>query len=104
MINVPNPWLPSSPCRDATEPLPLDTVFPPTSIHLWLPGALEPEEIIITVDRDLFTYEADSVAENNIHRQSPAMSWRDTLGNMELLDRWRGEGNIVYESDKSHKI
>ena len=102
MLSVPNPWLPSSPCRDAKEPLPLDTVFPPTSIHLWHPDAPEPEEIITAVDRDLFTYEADTVAENIAHRQSPAMSWQDTLGNMRLLVQWRREGSIVYENDKSH--
>jgi len=100
-LSVPNPWLPSSPCRNAREPLPLDTVFPPTSIHLLHNGAPEPEEIIIEVDRDLFTYEADTVAENIVHRQSPTMSWQDTLGNMRLLDQWRREGNIVYANDKT---
>ncbi len=102
MLSVPNPWLPSSPCRDANEPLPLDTVFPPTSILLCRHGASEPEEIIIEVDRDLFTYEADIVAENIVHRQSPTMSWQDTLGNMRLLDQWRREGGIVYENEKNN--
>jgi predicted dehydrogenase len=102
MLSVRNPWLPSSPCRDAREPLPLDTVFPPTSIHIRRYDAPNPEEIVIEVDRDLFTYEADTVAENIVHRQSPAMSWQDTLGNMRLLDRWRREGNIVYEVEKKH--
>ena len=98
-ISVPNPWLPSTPCRNAREPLPLDTGFPPASILLWRHGASEPEEIIIHVDRDLFTYEADTVAENIVHRQSPRMNWQDTLGNMRLLDQWRKEGNIVYAVD-----
>ena len=98
-LSVPNPWLPSSPCRDASEPLPLDTVFPPTSIHLWRNGASQPEAVVIEVDRDLFTYEADTVAEYILKRQSPAMSWQDTLGNMQLLDRWRNEGGIIYEKD-----
>jgi len=98
-LSVPNPWLPSSPCRFAREALPLDTVFPPASITLQRRGAPQPEEIIIEVDRDLFTYEADTVAENIAHRQSPRMSWQDTLGNMRLLDRWRREGNIVYQMD-----
>ena len=101
MLSVPNPWLPSSPCRSAREPLPLDTIFPPTSINLWHAGASDPEEIVIEVDRDLFTYEADTVAENIAHRQSPTMSWQDTLGNMRLLDQWRREGDIVYESERS---
>ena len=97
ILSVPNPWLPSSPCRGAREPLPLDTVFPPTKILLRRPGAQEPEEIVIEVDRDLFTYEADTVAENIAHRQSPTMSWQDTLGNANLLDRWRAEVGVVYE-------
>ena len=100
VLRVPNPWLPSSPCRGAREPLPLDTVFPPTSLNLWRYGEPEPEEIVVEVDRDLFTYEADTVAENIVHRQSPAMSWQDTLGNMKLLDRWRREGGVVYEKEK----
>ena len=104
MLSVPNPWLPSSPCRSAREPLPLNTVFPPTEILLQRPGAQEPEEIVIEVDRDLFTYEADTVAENIVHRQSPAMSWEDTLGNMRLLDRWRAEVGVVYEQEKINHI
>ena len=59
-------------------------------------------EVIIEVDRDLFTYEADAVAEHIPHRQSPAMSWQDTLGNMKLLDRWRREGGIVYEQERQN--
>lgn len=100
ILSVPNPWLPSSPCRGAREPLPLDTVFPPAQINLQRHTAPEPEEIIIEVDRDLFTYEADAVGENIVHRQSPTMSWQDTLGNMELLDRWRQEVGLVYEQDR----
>jgi hypothetical protein len=103
-LSVPNPWLPSSPCRSARDPLPLDTIFPPTSIQLWRHGAPAPEEIIIAVDRDLFTYEADTVAENIIHRQSTAMSWQDTLGNMKLLDHWRREAGVVYKMENSQAI
>jgi predicted dehydrogenase len=101
ILSVPNPWLPSSPCRGAREPLPLDTVFPPSKINLWRHDAPEPEEILIEVDRDLFTYEADAVAENIVHRQSPTMSWLDTLGNIELLDRWRQEIGLVYDQDRA---
>jgi predicted dehydrogenase len=101
MLSVPNPWLPSSPCRTAREALPLDTVFPSTTIDLWPHGASEPEEIVIEVDRDLFTYEADAVAEHIDQRQSPTMSWQDTLGNIQLLDQWRAEVGVVYEQEKS---
>jgi predicted dehydrogenase len=98
-LSVPNPWLPSSPCRTARQPLPLDTQFPATTITLRHHGR-EPEDVIVTVDRDLFTYEADMVAEHIADRQAPAMSWDDTLGNMRLLDRWRQEIGLVYPQDK----
>lgn len=39
------------------------------------------------VNRDLFTCEADTVAEKIPNRQARAMSCADTLGNMTLLDR-----------------
>jgi len=57
----------------------------------------QPQPIEITVDRDLFTYEADTVAANIANRQAPAMSWDDTLGNMRLLDRWRAEVGLTYQ-------
>jgi hypothetical protein len=28
------------------------------------------------------------------------MSWQDTLGNMELMDRWRAEVGVVYDQEK----
>jgi predicted dehydrogenase len=96
-LSVPNPWLPSTPCRSAKEALPLDTEFPPTTINLWSYGAPEPEEIVVEVDRDLFTYEADTVAENIDRRQAPAMRWDDTLGNIKLMDQWRAEIGLAYE-------
>jgi predicted dehydrogenase len=99
MISVPNPWLPSSPCRSARQPLPLDTVFPPTTILLQAYGKGEPEEIVVEMDRDLFTYEADMVAAHIAERQAPAMSWDDTLGNIRLLDRWRQEIGLTYPQD-----
>ena len=48
-----------------------------------------PEEILIECDQDLYTIEADHVAEHLAERQSPAMSWEDTLGNMRVLDIWQ---------------
>jgi predicted dehydrogenase len=91
MISVLNPWLPSSPVRSAKEPLPLDTHFPSTTIEVKPRGSQSAEQIVIEADRDLFTYEADMVASHIAHRQAPAMSWDDTLGNMRLLDAWRAE-------------
>ena len=100
ILEVPEPWTPCSPCRHASEPLPSDTTFPPGRILLTRPGGLEPEVIAVEVDRDLFTYEADTVAEHLEARQAPAMSWLDTIGNMKLLDRWREEAGLIYEQER----
>ncbi len=90
-ITIPDPWLPSSPCRHAKQPLPAETAFPPSKIFLEAPQGKDTQEIVVDVDRDLFSYEADMVANHIEARQSPAMSWDDTLGNMQLLDTWRKE-------------
>ena len=100
ILEVPEPWTPCSPCRHAAEPLPADTTFPPGRILLTRPGAAAPEPIAVAVDRDLFTYEADTVAAHLAARQAPAMSWLDTIGNMKLLDRWREEAGLVYEQER----
>jgi predicted dehydrogenase len=98
-LAVANPWLPSSPCRTAKTPLPLDTRFPPVTITLNSYASGQTEEIAVQPDRDLFTYEADMVAAHISDRQAPAMSWDDTLGNMRLLDRWRQEIGLAYPQD-----
>lgn len=97
VLAVPNPWLPSSPCRTAREALPLDTTFPSSEIHLTRKG--ETEVIVVDVDRDLFTYEADTVANHIADRQSPTMTWDDSLGNIQLLDAWRAEIGLRYPQD-----
>ena len=94
-LTIPNPWLPSSPCRGARTPLPPDTTFPATQLIVQPSGSREATEVTVTADRDLFTYEADTVAAHITDRQAPAMSWGDTLGNMQLLDAWREEVGVV---------
>jgi predicted dehydrogenase len=98
-LSLPQPWLPSSPCRSAPAPLSLDTAFPPSSILLQRSGQSEPEHIAVEADRDLFTYEADMVANHIDARQAPAMSWDDSLGNIRLLDQWRAEIGLAYPQD-----
>ena len=100
ILEVPEPWTPCSPCRHAPDPLPADTAFPPGRILLARPGGAEPESIGVPVDRDLFTYEADTVAAHLEARQAPAMSWLDTIGNMKLLDRWREQAGLAYEQER----
>ncbi len=87
-ITIPEPWLPSSPCRSAKTPLPLDTAFPATHLHVESYETGETETLTVPADRDLFTYEADMVASHIADREAPAMSWADTLGNMALIDAW----------------
>jgi predicted dehydrogenase len=94
-ITIPNPWLPSSPCRGARTPLPADTTFPATQLIVQSSQDRKTTEITVPADRDLFTYEADTVATHIADRQAPAMSWEDTLGNMQLLDAWREEVGVV---------
>jgi len=48
-----------------------------------------PEEVVVESSRSVYALEADLVAEYIPARQSPAMSWRDSLGNMKTLDAWR---------------
>jgi predicted dehydrogenase len=88
IITIPTPWVPSSPCRGAREPLPPDTAFPSTQLIVESYQNRESYEITVNVDRDLFSYEADMVANHIEERQAPAMPWADTLGNMDLLDDW----------------
>ena len=95
-LTIPSPWLPSSACRGARTALPLATNFPPSHIVLNSYQNRETSEITVEVDRDLFTYEADMVANHISDRQAPAMSWEDTLGNMKVLDVWREEIGVVY--------
>ena len=97
VLTVPNPWLPSSPSRSARKALPLDTTFPSSEIHLQRKG--ETEVIVVDVDRDLFTYEADMVADHISERQAPAMTWADTEGNIKLLDAWRSQIGLTYPQD-----
>jgi len=101
ILTVPNPWIPSSPCRFAAIALPLDTAFPSSHLLLQKQGESMPTEIEVKADRDLFSYEADMVGDHIATRQAPAASWDDTLGNMQLLDRWKDEIGMVHTSSIS---
>jgi predicted dehydrogenase len=98
ILSVPNPWLPSTPCRTAQTALPLDTVFPASEILLQKGG--EKNTIVVEADRDLFTYEADTVAAHIGARQAPIVSWADSQGNMRLLDEWRAQVGLAYDQDE----
>ena len=73
-ILIPNPW------TFASENGFLKMIIFKTGI---------PEEEIIDALRSTYAIEADHVAEHIPARQSPEMSWQDSLGNMKILDAWR---------------
>ncbi len=83
-IRLPNPWSPDA---------------DPRRVLLYRDGKKEPQEILLTTDRSLFTIEADSVAAFLPARQSPIMTWNDTLGNMQALDRWRRAIGMDYAAE-----
>ncbi|EFH82207.1 aldo/keto reductase [Ktedonobacter racemifer] len=58
------------------------------------------EKIDVESEVDLYGNEADTVATYLEQLQAPAMSWEDTLGNMQTLDRWRKAIGVVYEAEK----
>ena len=78
----------------------------------WTPAAAQSTHIIVKRDdeataRDilventagLYSLEADTVATYLDQRQSPTMSWDDTLGNMRTLDRWRAAIGLRYPAE-----
>jgi predicted dehydrogenase len=57
------------------------------------------EEVAIRSERSIYAYEADAVSASLTAGETPAMSWADTLGNMQTLDRWRKEIGLRYPAD-----
>ena len=57
----------------------------------------DPVEIPVEAKAGLFTLQVDDVAAHIEDRQSPAMGWDDTLGNMRTLDRWREAIGLRYD-------
>lgn len=56
-----------------------------------------PTEIAVEASGGLFASQIDEVAARVRERQSPAISWDDTLGNMRTLDRWRESIGLRYD-------
>lgn len=65
-------------------------------------GEDEPREVTVEGGADPWSIEADTVAAHIEARQAaaPAMSWADTLGNMQTLDRWRAAVGLVYDKEQ----
>jgi len=85
-ILVPSPWM-AAPANGFSK------------ILLFKEGV--PEEIVVEAQRGIYAFEADHVAEAIVegHRESPLLSWADTLGNMRTLDAWRASAGLAYDHE-----
>jgi len=68
------------------------------TLTLWRAGA-EPVVERVRAAVNIYGNEADHVAEQIAQRQSPLMSWDDSLGNMAALDRWRAAIGLRYPGE-----
>ncbi len=85
-IRIADPWLPHVGGRKVT---------------LQRTGSTKPETIIVDDGGvDLYTIEVDLVAACIGQRQTPAMSWDDSLSNMRTLDRWRAAVGLKWECER----
>ncbi|MFI7672996.1 aldo/keto reductase [Actinophytocola sp. NPDC049390] len=77
----------------------------------WLPPEGEPGRLVLhlageevhevtTPPAAQYALEADSVAEHLADRESPAMSWADSLGNATVLDSWRHAIGLTYPVER----
>ncbi len=66
----------------------------------------EPRDEAIETDQWLYGMEADRVAAHIAQRQapSPAMTHADSLGNMQVLDRWRAAVGLTYDREKPQRL
>jgi predicted dehydrogenase/aryl-alcohol dehydrogenase-like predicted oxidoreductase len=78
----------------------------------WIPPADEPGRVVVhrvgeevrevtTAAVPQYAAEADVVAEHLEARQSPTMSWDDSLGNAAVLDAWRKAVGVEYPSERA---
>jgi predicted dehydrogenase/aryl-alcohol dehydrogenase-like predicted oxidoreductase len=86
-IRCPKPWVPTQ----------SEKIF----VHR---NGKEVEEITVESPLGLYSLEADTVAKYLPQRQSPTMSWEDTLGNLRTLDRWRSSCGQQYDAEKVENL
>ena len=86
-ILLPTPW---APARNGGA----------SKILIHKSGEKLPEEIDVACGKQIYANEADHFAEHIDARQSPAMSWDDSLGNLRTLDKWRAAIGLVYDQEK----
>ena len=75
---------------------------PVSSIFVHRSDESEPREVVVDAGAGPWAIEADTVALFMEARQaaSPAMSWDDTLGNVQTQDRWREAIGLLYDSER----
>jgi len=61
-------------------------------------------ETLVEGEAALYGCEADIVARDLDRRQAIPMSWEDTLGNMETLEKWRKGLGVIYPSEKPESL
>ncbi|MGH8018787.1 MAG: Gfo/Idh/MocA family protein [Opitutaceae bacterium] len=88
-ILVPEPWFP--PEKNAR-------------LIVQRKGETSPTEILVDCPAPLYTREVDCVAEavrfRDMEAKPPAMTWADTLGNMEALDAWRAAVGLTFSCEE----
>ncbi|MDE2994487.1 MAG: aldo/keto reductase [Chloroflexota bacterium] len=86
MLEVPNPWFPQE--RD-------------NEIIVTRSGE-QPEKVIVHAEQPLYVTEVDTVAAHLAARQapSPCMTWDDSLGQQDALDRWRESIGLVFDEER----
>jgi predicted dehydrogenase len=79
-VVLPNPWLPRG-SRQGLE----------SELTIYREGRA-PENVVVRAREATYAIEAAMVADSLPRTEPdwPAMTWADTLGNMRVLDRWRG--------------
>ena len=91
-IIVPNPWLCNRQGADTGR------------IIVHHQGTAAPKEITIPATVTSYTLEVDlagrAILAGNVQAPAPAMTWDDTLGNLQTLDRWRTSIGLIYDAEK----
>lgn len=88
-IEFPAPWMASRDGGAATF-----TIIKPDG------SREEISESLVDGEAALYGCEADVVARDLANKEAAPMSWDDTLGNMETLEKWRKGLGVIYPSEK----
>lgn len=90
-LTIPQPWLPSSPCRFAKKPLVTISSFPQAHLHLSYSKDMEQVHEIysISVDKDLFSYEIDYFTQAILQGLNNDLSYQESFNNFQALEIWK---------------